>query len=354
LGATFQTASAFIGNDKDHGPASSPMSDVVSARVTEHRSREKGRGRAARRPGHIPWLGWKDILYRLWDEVSQDRIGTIAAGTTFFILLSIFPALAALVSLYGLIADPATIGTHLDLMRGYVPSAMIDLVGGELQRLVSKRESTLGVGFVVGILFALWSANNGMKALLDALNVAYGEEEKRGFFRLLLVSFAFTFGGIAFFILALNVMIGIPLVIRFLYLGPLGDAIVAVLPALMMFGIAIVSLAVLYRHGPSRSVPKWRWITPGSTAAALLWLVGSALFSWYVAKWGDYSATYGSLGAVVGVMMWIYLSMWIVLVGAELNAEMEHQTAQDTTTGPDKPLGERGAAMADDVGEARA
>jgi membrane protein len=284
----------------------------------------------------------------------QDRIGTIAAGTTFFILLALFPALAALVSLYGLISDPATISEHLNIMRGYVPSAMIDLIGGELQRLVSKRESTLGFGFIAGILLALWSANNGMKALFEALNVAYGENESRGFFRLLLISFCFTLGGIVFFILTLNIVIGIPLVVKFLHLGPLGDALLAMLPALLMFGVSIVGLAVLYRYGPSRTIPKWRWITPGSFAAAFIWLIGSALFSWYVANWGDYSATYGSLGAIVGAMMWIYLSMWIILVGAELNAEIEHQTAQDTTVGPEKPLGARGAVMADDVGEARA
>jgi membrane protein len=330
------------------------MSDAVAARVNEHRSGETGRGRAARRPGHIPWLGWKDILYRVMDEIWQDRIGTIAAGTTFFILLSLFPALAALVSLYGLIADPASIGAHLDILRGHVPAGMIDLMGGELQRLTAKRESTLGLGFVVGILLALWTANSGMKALFDALNVAYGETEKRGFFRLLLISFGFTLGGILFFVLALNIVVGIPLVMTFLHLGPLGDAVVTVLPALLMLGIAVVSLAALYRYGPSRSAPKWRWITPGSVTAAVIWWIGSALFSWYVANWGDYSATYGSLGTIVGVMMWIYLSMWIVLVGAELNAEIEHQTAQDTTRGPDKPLGDRGAAMADEVGEARA
>jgi membrane protein len=258
------------------------------------------------------------------------------------------------VSLYGLIADPVSIGTHLDILRGYVPAGMIDLIGGELQRLTAKRESTLGFGFILGILLALWSANSGMKALFDALNVAYGETEKRGFFRLLAISFGFTIGAILFFVLALNIIVGIPLVMTFLHLGPLGDAIVTVLPAMLMFAIAVVSLAVLYRYGPSRSAPKWRWITPGSVAAAFIWWIGSALFSWYVANWSDYSATYGSLGTIVGVMMWIYLSMWIVLVGAELNAEIEHQTAQDTTCGPDKPLGDRGAAMADEVGEARA
>ena len=329
------------------------MSDVVSMRVNKHRSSQKGRGREAEKPQHIPWLGWKDILYRVKDEISQDRIGTIAAGTTFFILLALFPALAALVSLYGLVADPVTIAEHLAIMRGYIPQGMIDLIGGELQRLISNRTGALGFGFVIGLLLALWSASNGMKALFDALNVAYDEAEKRGFFKLLFVSLAFTGGAIAFFIILLNVVIGVPLVVKLLPLGPLGDILVAILPALLLFGVAIFGLAVLYRYGPSRTVAKWRWITPGSAFAAVVWLVGSALFTWYLASWGNYSATYGSLGAVVGAMMWIYLSMWVVLVGAELNAEIEHQTAKDTTVGPDKPLGARGAFMADDVGEAR-
>lgn len=328
------------------------MSDAVSMRVNKHRSGQKGRGREADNPQHIPWLGWKDILHRMKDEISQDRIGTVAAGTTFFILLALFPALAALVSLYGLVADPVTIAEHLASVRGYIPQGTIDLIGGELQRLISNRTGALGFGFAVGLLLALWSANSGMKALFDALNVAYDETEKRGFFKLLFISMAFTGGAIAFFIILLNVVIGVPLIVKLLPLGPLGDMLVAVLPALILFGVAIFGLAVLYRYGPSRTVAKWRWITPGSMFAAIVWLIGSALFTWYLANWGNYSATYGSLGAVVGAMMWIYLSMWVVLVGAELNAEIEHQTAKDTTIGPDKPLGARGAFMADDVGEA--
>lgn len=329
------------------------MSDAVSMRVNRHRSSQSGRGREADKPQHIPWLGWKDIIYRVKDEISEDRIGTVAAGTTFFILLALFPALAALVSLYGLIADPVTIGEHLAGMRGYIPQSMIDLIGGELQRLIGSRSGALSFGFALGLLLALWSANNGMKALFDALNVAYDEREKRGFFKLLLVSMAFTGGAILFFILLLNVVIGVPLIVKYLPLGPLGDMLIAILPALLLFGVAIFGLAVLYRYGPSRTVAKWRWITPGSVFAALIWLIGSSIFTWYLANWGNYSATYGSLGAAVGAMMWIYLSMWVVLVGAELNAEIEHQTARDTTVGPEKPLGSRGAFMADDVGEAR-
>jgi membrane protein len=332
----------------------SGMSDAVSMRVDEHRASEPGRGRTAGKPHHIPLLGWKDILYRVWDEVSEDQVSTVAAGTTFFLLLSLFPALAALVSLYGLIADPITINEHIADMRGYVPAALIDLISGELQRLMEKRTGALSFGFISGLLFALWSANSGVRALFGALNVAYGETEKRGFFRLLLVSFAFTVGTLVFFIVLINIVIGIPLLVKFLYLGPLGGILITALPALLMFGVAIFGLAMLYRYGPSRATPKWRWITPGSLAAAILWLIGSVLFSWYLASWSDYSATYGSLGAVIGVMMWIYLSLWVVLVGAELNAEIEHQTARDTTIGPEKPLGSRGATMADTVGEARA
>ncbi|AWM86069.1 YihY/virulence factor BrkB family protein [Microvirga sp. 17 mud 1-3] len=330
------------------------MNDAVSNRVNHLRAREHGRGREAWKPFHIPWLGWKDIFLRLWDEILEDKVGTVAGATAFFILLSLFPALAALVSLYGLIADPIAIGEHLADMRGYVPAAVLDLIGAELQRLTSNRTSTLGLSFAGGVLLALWSANSGMRALFAALNVAYDETEKRSFFRLLLVSLGFTLGAIVFFVVLINLVIGVPLLVRFLHLGFVGEMLVTFLPAILMFGVALFGLALLYRYGPSRREARWHWITPGSAAAAAIWLVFSILFSWYLSNWTDYSATYGSLGTIIGVMMWIYLSLWVVLVGAELNAEIEHQTAQDTTVGPTKPLGARGATMADDVGEARA
>jgi membrane protein len=329
------------------------MADAVSRRIDEHRAREGGRGRSAEKPTQIPAMGWKDILYRVKDEISGDRIGTIAAGTTFFVLLALFPALGALVSLYGLIADPVTINEHLNDLRGYLPAAVLDLVGQELTRLEQTRTGTLGVGFVGGLLVALWSANSGMKALFDALNVAYDETEKRGFFNLNLVSLGFTLGGLVFFILVLNVVIGVPLILNLLPLGPAGNLLVAVVPPIVLFAVAIFVIAVLYRYGPSRTQAQWRWVTPGSVAAAVVWVAASFLFSWYLANFADYSATYGSVGAIIGVMMWIYISMWIVLAGAELNAETEHQTARDTTVGPEKPLGDRGATMADRVGEAR-
>jgi membrane protein len=193
-----------------------------------------------------------------------------------------------------------------------------------------------------------------MKALFDALNVAYDEKEKRGFFKLLVISMTFTVGAIAVLILVLNIIVGVPVILKLIPLGPVGNILLAVLPAVVMFAVASFGIAVLYRYGPSRTYPQWRWITPGSLAAGIVWVIGSALFSWYLANFADYSATYGSLGAAIGAMMWIYLTLWIVLVGAELNAEIEHQTAEDTTVGPAKPLGARGASMADRVGEARA
>jgi len=330
------------------------MSDAVSMRVNQHRAREVGRGRNAERPTQIPKTGWKDILLRVKDEISDDRVGTVAAGTTFFVLLALFPGLGALVSVYGLVADPVTIQNHLSDLSGYVPTAMLDLVGGELKRLSATQPDTLGLGFIFGLLLALWSANNGMKAIFDALNVAYDEVEKRSFFKLLMVSMTFTLGAVIFMILVLNVVIGVPLLLNYLPLGPLGSVLLSILPGILLLAVATFGIALLYRFGPSRTPAQWRWVTPGSVATAFVWLIGSALFSWYLANWGDYSGTYGSLGAAIGAMMWIYVSLWIVLAGAELNAEIEHQTARDSTVGPEKPLGTRGASMADKVGEARA
>ena len=333
--------------------AMSDVREAVAERVTVHRSREPGRGREADKPTAIPATGWKDIAYRVKDEIGNDRIGTIAAGTTFFLLLALFPAIGALVSIYGLVADPSTIQEHLNDLAGYVPGEFLSLLGDQLKRLSTTESEKLGFGFILGLLLALYSANNGVKALFDALNVAYDEEEKRGFIALNLRSFAFTLGAVIFVILVLNVVIGVPIVLNFLNLGALGQILITLLPAIVLFAVASLGIALLYRYGPSREAAKWRWITPGSLAAAVVWLIGSAAFSYYLANFGDYSATYGSLGAAIGAMMWIYISMWIILVGAELNSEIEHQTAKDTTTGPDKPLGSRGATMADRVGPAK-
>ena len=314
---------------------------------------EKDRGRAASSPTEIPAKGWKDIVWRSYEEMNKDRILAVAAGVTYFGLLALFPAITALVSMYGLFADAATINDHLTAMSGFLPGGALDVIGDQVKRITAQGEGTLGFAFFFGLALSLWSANAGMKALFDALNVAYDEEEKRGFFALNLASLTFTLGAIAFVLLAVGGIVVIPIVLNFIGLGPVVEWILwlARWPALLV--VIITGLAVLYRYGPSRDKAEWRWITPGSIFAALVWIVASMLFSWYVSNFANYNETYGSLGAVIGFMTWMWLSTTIVLVGAEVNAEIEHQTKKDTTAGPAQPLGDRGAEMADTVGESK-
>jgi membrane protein len=310
--------------------------------------REPGRGRKAVTPSEIPAKGWKDIALRLYGEFNNDRILLVAAGVTFYAILALFPAVAALVSIYGAVADPSTINTHLNDLRGILPDGAIDIVGGQVKRLTEKGSGTLGLTAVISILISLWSANGGVKAIFDALNIAYEEEEKRSFIWLNLQSLAFTAGALLFVVLALTGIVVVPAVLQVLGLDEKAWYVALLrFPALLL--LVIGTLAVLYRYGPSRRKPKWRWVTWGSVVAGVLWLIVSGLFSWYVANFGSYNETYGSLGAAIGFMTWIWLSTTVVLLGAELNAEMEHQTARDTTVGRHKPLGTRQARMADTV-----
>ena len=204
----------------------------------------------------------------------------------------------------------------------------------------------MGFGAVIGLLTALWSANQAMKALVDALNVVYEEKEKRGFFRRLAVTMAFTLGGILFVLLAVAAVVVLPVALNFVGLGGLETVLKLARWPLMLAAIGLF-LAVVYRYGPSRDAAKWRWVSWGSAVASVVWVIGSVAFSWYVTNFGNYNETYGSLGAAIGFMTWIWLSSIVVLAGAELDAEMEHQTARDTTTGPERPMGARGAKMAD-------
>jgi membrane protein len=315
---------------------------------------EPGRGRNVASPTDIPAKGWKDILWRTYEEVNNDRILAVAAGVTFYSLLALFPAVAALVSIYGLFADAATIQDHLNTAAGFLPGGALDVIGEQVKRITSKGSGTLGLAFFSGLAISLWSANAGMKAMFDALNVAYDEEEQRGFIALNLRSLAFTLGAILFIVLALVGVVVVPVVLNFIGLGKVTEWIISIARWPALLAVIVGALAVLYRYGPSRSNPQWRWITPGSIVAAIVWVVGSMLFSWYVSNFGNYNETYGSLGAAVGFMTWIWLSTTIVLVGAEMNAEIEHQTAHDTTETGGKPLGARGARMADTIGAAKA
>jgi membrane protein len=315
---------------------------------------EKGRGREAGTPTDIPTLGWKDILWRTYEEFGQDRIMAVAAGVTYYALLAIFPAIAALVSIYGLFADPATIQGHLDALSGVLPGGAMDIIREQVTRIATAGGGKLGLSFVIGLVLSLWSANAGMKAMLDALNIVYDEEEKRSFIKLNLESLAFTLAAIGFLLLALVGIIVLPVILGFVGLGSGTEWLLSLARWPILLACVVLGLSVLYRYGPSRDKAEWKWVTPGGLVAAVLWLVVSMLFSWYVANFGSYNETYGSLGAVIGFMTWIWISGIVVLVGAEINAEMEHQTARDTTVGPDQPMGSRGATMADTVGAAKA
>lgn len=335
------------------GPLPSPAFGEGKQHAPSSAAQERGRGREATNPMQIPARGWKDVAWRVYDEFGQDRLLSVAAGVTYYALLALFPAIAALVSIYGLFADPGTLEQHLSTLSGVLPSGALDVVREQVMRIASKGDGTLGLSFIISLALSLWSANAGMKALFDALNIVYDEEEKRGFVALNIQSLTFTIGAIVFALSALGAIVALPLVLERVWLGPALERLIAIGRWPIMLAVMAGGLAVLYRYGPSRDRATWTWVTPGGLVAALLWLAVSMLFSWYVANFGSYNETYGSLGAVIGFMTWIWLSSVVVLLGAEINAEVEHQTAEDTTTGPRQPLGTRGAQMADTIGAAR-
>jgi membrane protein len=318
------------------------------------RTWQPGRGRSADAPTEIPARGWKDILWRMYEDISAHRLLMVAAGVVFYAMLAVVPAITALVSIYGLFANASTINEHLSFIATVMPGTAYDLISDQITRIAGNNNGKLTFAFIFGLGMALWSANAGMKSIFDALNIVYDEDEKRGFIKLNLISLAFTLSAVVALLTAVGAVVALPLVLQ--YLGLAEDRqtwLLALLrwPALWL--LVVLGLALLYRFGPSRRDPKWRWVTPGSMFASFAWLAISALFSLYLSKFTDYNATYGSLGAVIGLMMWIWLSVTVILIGAELNAEIEHQTARDTTEGHPKPLGARGAVMADTVGAAQ-
>jgi membrane protein len=319
-----------------------------------HAIEDEGRGRHASKPSDIPARGWKDILWRVYENINEHRIMAVAAGVTFYVLLALFPGIAALVSLYGLFADPSTMRQHLSDLSGFIPEGATQVIEDQLKNLASNGSSTLGVTFLITLATSLWSANSGMKAMFDALNVVYGEKEKRNFIKLNALSLAFTMCAIAFMLIALTAIVVVPVVMNYVGLATIMDWVIRLGRWPILLIVVALVIAVFYRYGPSREEVQWRWITSGSAFAAIAWLIVSFVFSYYTSHFGNYNKAYGSLGAVFGFMTWIWLSVMVILLGAELDAEMEHQTIRDTTAGAPKPIGQRGARMADTVGPARA
>jgi membrane protein len=280
----------------------------------------------------------------------RGRVLAVAAGVVFYAILALVPAITAFVSLYGLVADQSTIVEHLAAIEGFLPAGATEILRDQVTRITSGGETKLGLAFAISLALALWSANAGVKAIFDALNVAYGEEEKRGFFKLNLISLSCTLAAIVFLLLAIGATAVVPVVLDMLHLGPAAEWLIAIGRWPVLIGALMLGLAALYRFGPSRDEPRWSWVSPGAIFASVAWLLGSLLFSWYVANFEDYNKTYGALGALIGLLTWMWLSAIIVLVGAELNSETERQTWRDTTRGPPKPIGLRGADAADNKG----
>jgi membrane protein len=309
-----------------------------------------GRGREASRPQDIPPSGWKDILWRVKDQVKKDRLSIIAAGVAFYGLLAIFPALIALVALYGLVFDPRQVQEQVSALSGVLPPDAAAILLRQLNDLTTRDTKALGFGAIGGLLLALWSASAGMRTLMEALNVAYNEEEKRGFFRFYGTALLLTLASILGTMLAIVLVVAIPAVLTFLGLDDTLRWVISIAAWPILILMMMIGLAVIFRYGPSRREPRWRWVSWGAFVATVLWIIGSLLFSFYVAKFGNYNETYGAVGAIVILLMWFLLSAYAVLIGAELNAEMERQTRKDTTEGGEKPLGQRGAYAADTVG----
>ena len=267
------------------------------------------------------WRFWWRVLVRTYEELNEDRLLALAAGVVFYALLALFPAISALVSSYALFADPATIGKHLATLAAIAPHDVYDIVQDQIARIVSKGTGKLGVAFFASLALALWSANAGVKAIIDALNVVYEVKDRRGLIRLNLISLAMTVGAIAGMLLAIGTVVVMPIALAYLPLT--GAAALAWLrwPAIVV--LLLLGLATLYRFGPDRRAPRWQWIGAGNLLAVSAWLGGSLLLSWYLGAFANYGATYGSFGAVIGLMLWLWMTAIVVLVGAELNSEID-------------------------------
>lgn len=308
------------------------------------------RGRSAEQPSDIPASGWRDIAGRVLTNISSHNLSLVAAGLAMYALLSLFPALTAALSLYGLFISPAHAVQQIDQLAGMLPAQGWQVISQQLQEVAGHASRALSVSAGIGLLVALWSVRSGMSSLMTAMNIAYGEREKRGWFRQMLLSFFFGVVLLAGVLVLLALGFVIPVILRILGTAHWIDVAAEVLRWILIWAFSVVSLGLLYRFAPSRRQAKWHWVSWGSVIAATLWAIGSLLFALYLQSFGSYQKTYGAVGSVVALLMWFYLSSFFVMLGAQINAEMEHQTARDTTEGAPKPMGRRGAYVADTLG----
>jgi membrane protein len=312
-------------------------------------SEEELPGIHAEKPTDIPLKGWKQIVKRAWAENSADNMPIIAGGVAFFGFLSIFPALIAMISIYGLVASPETVTRQVEDLSAQLPQDAADLIGEQLKAIAGNSGSALTWGLVVAILGALWSASGGVGNIITAVNLAYDEVETRKFIKLKGTALLLTLGAIVFVLVTFGLVAVVPVVLDALPLGVVGTVLAQVLRWTLLLAVFAGALAVLYRVAPDRDAPKLRWVSLGSVVVTVVWALVSLGFSFYVDNFGSYDKTYGAIAGVIVLMLWLYLTCYLVLLGAEINSEAEHQTAQDTTTGDPQPMGKRGAEMADSL-----
>jgi membrane protein len=310
-------------------------------------------GREADTPVQIPPRGWWQVTRRAFAESKADHVPMLAAGVAFFAFLAVFPALIAGLTLYGLVADPGQVAEQVEALAGALPRDAQPLITDQLAALVASSDGALGIGLAVSLLAALWSASSGTGNLMQAINLAYDEDETRGFVKLRGTALLLTLGAIVFVLLALALVAVVPALLDAVPLGPVATALAQVVRWVLLVAVVIVALAVVYRLAPDRDAPRVRWASTGAVVATVLWIAGSVAFSLYVDNFGSYNRTYGALAGVVVLLLWLYLTSYVVLLGAEINAEAERQTERDTTRGPSAPMGERHAVAADEVADQR-
>jgi membrane protein len=336
-------------------PNTRPKGGFMESSSWQQETKKDERGRNASSPTEITARGWRDTLIRVKEETVQDRLSLISAAMAFYGFLALVPALTSVVLIYAWISDPGDISQHLAQAQHIMPAEVSSILESQLSSLAGQANASLGLGAIMSLLIALWSASRANATAMEAFNVIYEERDQRGFIKRNSIAVALALLGAVLALVAIGVIVGVPVISNFMNLdGPLQFAVTAI-SWVVLLGLFAFYLATNYRYGPDRKKAQWKWVSSGSIIAAILWVVASALFSFYVSSFGNFNETYGSFGAIVVLMFWFYISAFVILLGAEINAESEHQTTKDSTIDePGKPMGQRGARMADTVGEEKA
>ncbi|MBV9920778.1 MAG: YihY/virulence factor BrkB family protein [Pseudonocardia sp.] len=304
-------------------------------------------GGDAQRPTQIPARGWVQVLQRAWAQVKTHNVALLSGGVAFFAFLALFPAIIAGISLVGLVADPGVLAAQVRSFTSGLPPAAGQLITDQLGSVTGSSGGSLSLTLIISLGVALFSASSGISHMMQAINIAYGEDESRGYVKLRSIALGLTLAALVFFALTLALVAVVPTVLGALPIGVAATVLAQVLRWAFLAVLVVVALAVLYRIAPDRDAPRMRWVTFGSLVATLLWLLGSVVFSLYVNFFGHYNKTYGAIAGVIMLMLWLYLTCFVVLLGAEVNAESERQTVRDTTEGEPVPMGERRAVAAD-------